>query len=233
MKSYKLIASILSLLLLLSVSTFAQEEKEMTQEEYQLEMNSLIQRRVELTKDVNELKSQIEALKQKQASLESVEDSQRELYVLVGATDASIARYRSDLAALKGKIQRQEGSYEDALLALENLQKDKISALPEFNDEVFGQLQRSLSAWKVEEVSQEVVYTVKKGDYLWKIAKKSEFYGNGFAWPVIYNANRDQIKNPDLIYPKQDFKIPNLSEEEKAKYDKAKANYKPAPPTQN
>jgi len=233
MKSYKLIASILSLLLLLSVSTFAQEEKEMTQEEYQLEMNRLIQNRVELTKDVNELKSQIEALKQKQASLESVEDSQRELYVLVGATDASIARYRSDLAALKGKIQRQEGSYEDALLALENLQKDKISALPEFNDEVFGQLQRSLSAWKVEEVSQEVVYTVKKGDYLWKIAKKSEFYGNGFAWPVIYNANRDQIKNPDLIYPKQDFKIPNLSEEEKAKYDKAKANYKPAPPTQN
>jgi nucleoid-associated protein YgaU len=233
MKSYKLIASILSLLLLLSVSAFAQEEKEMTQEEYQLEMNRLIQNRVELTKDVNELKSQIEALKQKQASLESVEDSQRELYVLVGATDASIARYRNDLAALKGKIQRQEGSYEDALLALESLQKDKISALPEFNDEVFGQLQRSLSAWKVEEVSQEVVYTVKKGDYLWKIAKKSEFYGNGFAWPVIYNANRDQIKNPDLIYPKQDFKIPNLSEEEKAKYDKAKANYKPAPPTQN
>jgi len=233
MKSYKLIASILSLLLLLSVSAFAQEEKEMTQEEYQLEMNRLIQNRVELTKDVNELKSQIEALKQKQASLESVEDSQRELYVLVGATDASIARYRNDLAALKGKIQRQEGSYEDALLALESLQKDKISALPDFNDEVFGQLQRSLSAWKVEEVSQEVVYTVKKGDYLWKIAKKSEFYGNGFAWPVIYNANRDQIKNPDLIYPKQDFKIPNLSEEEKAKYDKAKANYKPAPPTQN
>ncbi len=232
MKSYKLIASILSLLLLLSVSAFAQE-KEMTQEEYQLEMNRLIQNRVELTKDVNELKSQIEALKQKQASLESVEDSQRELYVLVGATDASIARYRNDLAALKGKIQRQEGSYEDALLALESLQKDKISALPDFNDEVFGQLQRSLSAWKVEEVSQEVVYTVKKGDYLWKIAKKSEFYGNGFAWPVIYNANRDQIKNPDLIYPKQDFKIPNLSEEEKAKYDKAKANYKPAPPTQN
>ena len=233
MKSYKLVATVLSLLLLLSVSTFAQEEKEMTQEEYQNEMNRLTQNRVELTKDVNELKSQIDGLKAKQAALESVEDSQRELNTLVGATDASIARYRNDVATLKGKIQRNEGSYEDALLALENLQKDKISALPEFNDQIYGQLQRSLAAWKVETVNKEVVYTVVKGDYLWKIAKKDEFYGNGFAWPVIYNANRDQIKNPDLIYPKQEFKIPNLSNEEKAKYDKAKANYKPAPPTQN
>jgi hypothetical protein len=32
---------------------------------------------------------------------------------------------------------------------------------------------------------------------------------------MIYQANRDQIKNPDLIFPKQMFKIPNLSEEEK------------------
>jgi len=233
MKSYKLITAVLSLLLLLSVSTFAQEEKEMTQEEFQNEMNRLTQNRVELTKEVNQLKSQIDGLKAKQAALESVEDSQRELNTLVGATDASIARYRNDVATLKGKIQRNEGSYEDALLALENLQKDKITALPEFNDQVYGQLQRSLAAWKVETVNKDVVYTVVKADYLWKIAKKDEFYGNGFAWPVIYNANRDQIKNPDLIYPKQEFKIPNLSSEEKAKYDKAKANYKPAPPTQN
>jgi nucleoid-associated protein YgaU len=94
-------------------------------------------------------------------------------------------------------------------------------------------MKRTLAAWQEEEANKVVNYTVVKGDYLWKIAKKSEFYGNGFAWPVIYNANRDQIKNPDLIYPKQEFKIPRLNDEEKAKYDKARANYKPAPPTQN
>ncbi len=233
MKSYKLIATILSLLLLLSVGVFAQEEKEMTEEEFQTEMNRLTQERVESTKEINELKSQIDALKVKQAALESIEDSQRELNTLVGATDASIARYRKDVAELEAKLQRREGSVEDSKLALENLQKNKISALPEFHDEVYGQMQRNLAAWEQEEASKEVSYTVVKGDYLWKIAKKDEFYGNGFAWPVIYNANRDQIKNPDLIYPKQEFKIPSLNDEEKSKYEKAKANYKPAPPTQN
>lgn len=233
MKSYKLIAGILSLLLLLSVSMMAQEEKEMTQEEFQKEMNRLTQESVELTKEVSELKSSIEALKVKQAALASIEDNQNEVYTLVGATDASVARYRKDVSMVEAQLKRREGSIEDAKLALENLQKNNVSALPEFNDKVNGQMQRMLAAWEEEEASKEVIYSVVKGDYLWKIAKKDEFYGNGFAWPVIYNANRDQIKDPDLIYPKQEFKIPNLDDEEKAKYDKARANYKPAPPTQN
>jgi len=46
---------------------------------------------------------------------------------------------------------------------------------------------------------------------------------------MIYKANRDKIKNPDLIYPQQVFSIPKLTEEEKAKYDKVRMNYKPAP----
>lgn len=41
-------------------------------------------------------------------------------------------------------------------------------------------------------------YTVKKGDCLWNIAKK--YYGNGALYTKIYNANKNLIKNPDLIY---------------------------------
>lgn len=51
-------------------------------------------------------------------------------------------------------------------------------------------------------------YTVQKGDCLWNIAKK--FYGNGSKYTVIYNANRDKIKNPNLIYPGQVLTIPAL-----------------------
>ena len=49
-------------------------------------------------------------------------------------------------------------------------------------------------------------YTVKSGDSLWKISE--QMYGNGNDWRRIYEANKDQIKNPDLIYPGQTFKIP-------------------------
>jgi LysM repeat protein len=49
-------------------------------------------------------------------------------------------------------------------------------------------------------------YVVKRGDCLWKIAKK--YYGNGALYTKIYNANRDKIKNPDLIYVNQKFLIP-------------------------
>lgn len=49
-------------------------------------------------------------------------------------------------------------------------------------------------------------YTVKKGDCLWNIAKK--YYGNGNQYMKIYNANRDKIKKPSLIYPGQVFVIP-------------------------
>jgi nucleoid-associated protein YgaU len=49
-------------------------------------------------------------------------------------------------------------------------------------------------------------YTVVAGDSLSKIAKRE--YGEANAWNRIYEANRDIIKNPDLIYPGQTLKIP-------------------------
>lgn len=51
-------------------------------------------------------------------------------------------------------------------------------------------------------------YTVVKGDSLWNIAKK--FYGNGSKYTVITEANKDEITNPNLIYPGQVLTIPAL-----------------------
>ena len=50
-------------------------------------------------------------------------------------------------------------------------------------------------------VKQNKTYTVVRGDCLWNIAKK--FYGNGSQYTKIYNANKDKIKSPNLIYPGQ------------------------------
>ena len=51
-------------------------------------------------------------------------------------------------------------------------------------------------------------YTVKKGDYLSKIAK--EVYGDAKKYPVIFEANKPMLKDPDLIYPGQVLVIPPL-----------------------
>ena len=51
-----------------------------------------------------------------------------------------------------------------------------------------------------------VYYTVQKGDSLSKIAK--QHYGNAMKYPVIFEANKPMLKNPDLIYPGQVLRIP-------------------------
>ena len=50
------------------------------------------------------------------------------------------------------------------------------------------------------------IHEVVAGDTLSKIAK--QFYGDASKYPKIFEANRDQLKDPDLIKPGQKLKIP-------------------------
>lgn len=54
--------------------------------------------------------------------------------------------------------------------------------------------------------AQERTYTIQAGDTLWGIAKK--FYGSGTEYKRLAQANRNQISNPNLIYPGQTIVIP-------------------------
>ena len=51
-----------------------------------------------------------------------------------------------------------------------------------------------------------VYYTVESGDTLSKIAKT--YLGDAMAYPTIFEANKEVIKDPDLIYPGQKIRIP-------------------------
>lgn len=51
------------------------------------------------------------------------------------------------------------------------------------------------------------MYQVERGDYLWKIAGKDNVYGDPYAWTRIYNTNKAQIKDPNMIFPDQVFTI--------------------------
>jgi nucleoid-associated protein YgaU len=52
-------------------------------------------------------------------------------------------------------------------------------------------------------------YTVNSGDTLSKIAKAQ--YGDPMKYPVIFEANRPMLSDPDKIYPGQVLRIPNLN----------------------
>ncbi|MCX7875968.1 MAG: LysM peptidoglycan-binding domain-containing protein [Melioribacteraceae bacterium] len=209
-------------------NVFAQEK--LTKEEWQNEINRLTEKKVALTNELNSLKTEIANLKKMRDGLKTYDQCIEEFYASLGFTKADIENFRKNLNELSAKIDAQEGPKADRQAELDAMKKNKISALQEFFDKVHNQLQRKLDAWI--EKPKDIDYTVVKGDHLWGIAKKKEHYANPFAWPMIYQSNRDQIKNPDLIFPKQIFKIPNLTEEEKAKYDKIRRNYKPAPAPQ-
>jgi nucleoid-associated protein YgaU len=51
------------------------------------------------------------------------------------------------------------------------------------------------------------VVTVQPGNTLWAIAR--DRYGEGPAYVKVFEANRDRIRDPDLIYPGQVFSIPD------------------------
>jgi hypothetical protein len=213
---------LVAITLILTSLTFSQE---MTKEQWKNEMNSLNERKNALTNEIKSLRTDVDNLKA--INLEDPEDCIDELYKMVGANRSDVDNFRRAVNELNGKINRKEGPKADRQTDLNVLKMNKISALPEFFNKVHNEMQADLDNW-IEEV-KEIMYTVVRGDHLWGIARKKEHYGNPFAWPVIYRANRDKIKNPDLIFPKQVFKIPNLTEEEKSKYERLRKNFKPAP----
>lgn len=57
-------------------------------------------------------------------------------------------------------------------------------------------------------------YLVRGGETLWTIAARKDIYADALLWPLIYQANRDQIKDPRQIYPQQTLTIPRQVSEQ-------------------
>lgn len=78
----------------------------------------------------------------------------------------------------------------------------------EESSEVTVAVEETRPAETSPEPSSNQAHTVKPGDCLWNLAKK--YYGDGKKYTVIYEANKDKIKNPNLIYNGQVLTIPAL-----------------------
>ncbi len=51
-------------------------------------------------------------------------------------------------------------------------------------------------------------HVVRRGESLWAISASPEIYGQGARWSKIYEANRERIHDPNLIFPGQELSIP-------------------------
>jgi len=75
---------------------------------------------------------------------------------------------------------------------------------------------QTVSAQPVQPAAAIRQYRVKGGENLYTISSHPFIYADGMLWPLIYRANRDQIKNPRQIYPGQILNIPrDISEPDK------------------
>ena len=92
---------------------------------------------------------------------------------------------------IKGTVQTQDQA---------NKIWDALKTIPDWKNEIVADIQARGGA------AVEQTYTVKPGDTLSKIAK--EMLGDASAYPRIFEANRDQLSDPDKIKPGQVLKVP-------------------------
>jgi nucleoid-associated protein YgaU len=84
---------------------------------------------------------------------------------------------------------------------------DAIKTIPDWPKEIVADIKAAgAQATATSGSSQPTTYTVKAGDTLSKIAK--EHLGDANAYLEIFNANKDQLSDPDKIKPGQVLKIP-------------------------
>ena len=85
---------------------------------------------------------------------------------------------------------------------LHTLRVDQVGA----DGKVVARVELPFLRAELAELPADQAFIVQPGNSLWRIARRS--YGAGLRYTVIYQANRTQIRDPDLIYPGQVFAIP-------------------------
>jgi nucleoid-associated protein YgaU len=84
---------------------------------------------------------------------------------------------------------------------------DAIKTVPDWRNDIIGEIKVDPNAPAAKATAS--TYTVKAGDTLSKIAK--EQLGNANAYMKIFDANKDQLTDPDKIKPGQVLKIPTAA----------------------
>lgn len=223
--------AVFAALTLLAIPAFAQERVDpnkpdslLTKEEADIRLTEWRARVAALQSQSDGLTSDVTALNQQLSQLTNeLADCNKSIYDLIGATEAQVNDFRNRLGLVEAKIREMQRMSDedlskriseiDKLAAdLNALRKEKIALLPEFFDRVVTAGRDIQKLYERARNFRGNTYTVgtwqKDRDCLWNIAGKDDIYKDPFMWPKIWQANTEQIRNPDLIYPGQVLRIP-------------------------
>ena len=154
-------------------------------EEYQIVYNEIMTLLEVDNSEVTAIERKISTLNRQISNLEKLSD--KELWKAKKNVRELIADYKEYRESNQSKVPEFRMEFSDLDNKIANLDNSLEAAKPKYYEDS---------------------YTIVKGDWLSKIAAYNFIYNDMSKWPIIYRANRDQIKDPNLIYPDQVIKIP-------------------------
>ncbi|MGA3286856.1 MAG: LysM peptidoglycan-binding domain-containing protein [Bacteroidota bacterium] len=227
----------LSLIVILvgAVTCLSFTQEKMSKEDWQEAITKLTAKSTELKSKLDGLQKEVTDLQAQEATkVQALKQCSDELAAMQGQQEAPFVAKLDVIDARLNELSRL--SNQDLWVRraeLDSVQKwiniagqDPLSVIQKYQDRLKDQQSRLDGLKKTLEqiiASGEIMptYTVgtwaRNRDCLWNIAKKPKIYDNPFLWPKIWQGNRDQIKNPDVIHPGQKLKIPpkaDLTKEE-------------------
>ncbi|MCD4693604.1 MAG: LysM peptidoglycan-binding domain-containing protein [Calditrichales bacterium] len=219
--------SIINLILLVSVfafsSVFAQTSynyEEMKQEEYNAYLADWQQKLDNANQGIEAEDSTSAALKKQTEDLQAqIDKTWDEIFQITNSNREEYDAYVNNLKQLKNDassllslspedIYRRMNEVDELQAKVAETKKNPFSVMTD-NAQLISSIESMLAQAKEKgKPAIPPTYSVLRGDCLWRIASKADIYGDAYAWMRIYTSNRDQIKNPDLIYVNQIFNIP-------------------------
>jgi len=221
MKTTKLV---ILMLLVAFASAFAQSYnyEEMTEEQYLAELQSWQDRLAAAEQGISDEDARAAALQEELDGLNSdIASTWDQIYAKCGSDKAGNEAYVGELNQLKSDVNAilslsaediygRSNELDDLQARLDAFKENDLSVITA-NEQLINQIQSLID--QAREKGKSAVppsYTVRMGDYLWKIASMPDIYGDAYAWMRIYSSNAEQIKDPDLIFPEQVFSIPRV-----------------------
>jgi septal ring factor EnvC (AmiA/AmiB activator) len=220
---------LLTAILLVGVVGSAWAQQEMTKEEWQKQITELTAKRDELKSKLDALNRDIEELKRLGTAIDGeIQELEAQVMALVELDAAGVRAFEAQLDRIDQWLNEmarlsnpdlwaRQKELDDIQKLIDEARTKKASYLPRYNDRLDRQ-QSQLNGLRetLRKYEESITYTVgtwsKDRDCLWNIAKKPTVYGNAFLWPKLWVGNRDKIKNPDIIQPGQQLRIPPKGE---------------------